>query len=421
MARIRAYNIAFDQVITAAKKEKVDFVIHTGDLFDTNRPVPRSVQYVNKRLTSLANLNIPFIFIRGNHDGSYVGFGVHSGTACDYITKIRSEKSDQLKIDNEVPDFPILIDPELHTRHANLAFKSVVIKDELEITGCGYSGSNSRKFIQEEVLSKSASWKYPVFLLFHDYMKGLTTVPEGVSTISIDDITSISDKIKYVGVGHDHTYKERILNNIQFVSTGSTEPYDFGEVNADHYYVVGEFSDDEIKLEKRKIKPLHYMRYEVIETKQAQSASWFKDQIKSKINDFIDHKTKRKKIIKIVPKGPLKPGNSLYDLQISSLEESLQKEEIIFSAIDISNIIPPELISGDIEQPILISPKSVFSKLKVSEADTQMALDVFNYTQQLLDDDMNLTSTGNLKKNVEDAIKLKIEKMWSNKGGVETD
>ena len=58
----------FERIIDRIIEEKVDFVIHSGDLFDNARPSPLALFTVQKALIKLKNANIPIFAIAGNHD-----------------------------------------------------------------------------------------------------------------------------------------------------------------------------------------------------------------------------------------------------------------------------------------------------------------------------------------------------------------
>ncbi len=59
---------AFAQVINFAIENKVDFVIHSGDLFDVAKPPIRAILFVMDQLRKLKEANIPFFVIAGSHD-----------------------------------------------------------------------------------------------------------------------------------------------------------------------------------------------------------------------------------------------------------------------------------------------------------------------------------------------------------------
>ena len=58
----------FEKIIDRIIEEKVDFVIHSGDLFDNSRPSPIALLTFQKGLIKLKNANIPVYAIAGNHD-----------------------------------------------------------------------------------------------------------------------------------------------------------------------------------------------------------------------------------------------------------------------------------------------------------------------------------------------------------------
>lgn len=58
----------FSELIDTAIKEHVKAVIHTGDLFDTYHPYPKSLQEAITNLKKLKDKGIPFISIPGDHD-----------------------------------------------------------------------------------------------------------------------------------------------------------------------------------------------------------------------------------------------------------------------------------------------------------------------------------------------------------------
>ena len=58
----------FEKVIDKIIEEKVDFVIHSGDLFATARPSPNALLAFEKGLLKLKGAGIPMYAIAGNHD-----------------------------------------------------------------------------------------------------------------------------------------------------------------------------------------------------------------------------------------------------------------------------------------------------------------------------------------------------------------
>lgn len=58
----------FDQMIDKILDEKPDFVIHSGDLFETSRPPTKALLKVQENFSKLKEEKIPIYGIAGNHD-----------------------------------------------------------------------------------------------------------------------------------------------------------------------------------------------------------------------------------------------------------------------------------------------------------------------------------------------------------------
>jgi len=58
----------FDEVVEVAIRERVDAVVHAGDLFDTYRPNPQTYYYAYRSLRRLRDAGIPFLVVAGQHD-----------------------------------------------------------------------------------------------------------------------------------------------------------------------------------------------------------------------------------------------------------------------------------------------------------------------------------------------------------------
>ncbi len=67
-ARERDFEAAFKQVIDFAIARKVDFVIHSGDLFDNARPSTSSLIFAVEQLSRLKAEGIPLFIVPGSHD-----------------------------------------------------------------------------------------------------------------------------------------------------------------------------------------------------------------------------------------------------------------------------------------------------------------------------------------------------------------
>ncbi|HLE96303.1 MAG TPA: exonuclease SbcCD subunit D [Candidatus Thermoplasmatota archaeon] len=59
---------AFSRVVDLALAERVDFVLHAGDLFDSVRPTNRAVTFVMEEMARSVRGGVPWLVIAGNHE-----------------------------------------------------------------------------------------------------------------------------------------------------------------------------------------------------------------------------------------------------------------------------------------------------------------------------------------------------------------
>lgn len=70
MDREKDFYEVFEKIIDRIIEEDVDFVIHSGDLFETARPSPNALLAFQKGLLKLKGAGIPMYAIAGNHDST---------------------------------------------------------------------------------------------------------------------------------------------------------------------------------------------------------------------------------------------------------------------------------------------------------------------------------------------------------------
>ena len=68
LERENDFYYTFNKIVDKIIEERVDFVIHSGDLFETNRPSPKALVTFQNALLKLRKADIPMYGITGNHD-----------------------------------------------------------------------------------------------------------------------------------------------------------------------------------------------------------------------------------------------------------------------------------------------------------------------------------------------------------------
>ncbi|MBX0310649.1 MAG: exonuclease SbcCD subunit D [Sulfurihydrogenibium sp.] len=186
---------AFKQALEIAKEEKVEFIIHTGDLFHTKRPDNETLVQTIKLIK---DTKIPIYAIEGNHDKE------------GHIKK---------------SDSPLEILKE--ATQLQIVRSAVQVNDSISIFGVSYTSSHRLKMssqegksfskILEELYYNAKVPKEFVILMLHLEFK--ETLP--FAFLSHQDIPPMFD---YVGIGHLHDRQEPIKDgNRYIVYPGSTE------------------------------------------------------------------------------------------------------------------------------------------------------------------------------------------------------
>ena len=67
-SRMDEHRAVFDEIVDIAKRERVDAVLVTGDVFHERRPPLAAEELVARTLAQLARENIVSVVIPGNHD-----------------------------------------------------------------------------------------------------------------------------------------------------------------------------------------------------------------------------------------------------------------------------------------------------------------------------------------------------------------
>lgn len=69
-SRKKDFELAMREAVTSMVSQRVDAIIHTGDLLHSNRPDPGSIKFLQEIHNYLVNHEVPMYLISGNHDAS---------------------------------------------------------------------------------------------------------------------------------------------------------------------------------------------------------------------------------------------------------------------------------------------------------------------------------------------------------------
>ncbi|WP_298521588.1 DNA repair exonuclease [uncultured Methanobrevibacter sp.] len=195
--RERDFYEVFGKVIDKIIEENVDFVIHSGDLFETAKPSPMALLEFQKGLLKLKGAGIPMYAIAGNHDsvmrkGSIPPQVIFKKMGLKVISPINTNYMQGDVFIAGLPFYP--------------ASQSNVLKSKLV-----------------ELSKKAASHEKSILVLhqgvdnYFDYQYELET-------------GDIPDNFTYYALGHIHKYTETDFGKGTLVYPGSTEVWKTDEL-----------------------------------------------------------------------------------------------------------------------------------------------------------------------------------------------
>ncbi len=185
--------VAFESIIDAAIDEKVDFVIHAGDLFDTGRPDVETMISCVRQLMRLKREGIPFYTIWGSHDVSLTETPIELLETLELAVNLSSKKLIKSGVRIEL---------------------SGVRQGDVFIAGVPGRRANARA-IYENLKVKPAG-KYNIFVFHH-------TVSEADNITSDIPLSLLPKGFNYYAVGHWHKRCEFEYSGGIVVYPGSTE------------------------------------------------------------------------------------------------------------------------------------------------------------------------------------------------------
>lgn len=217
---------AFKQVIDYAIANKLDFIVHAGDLFNEGDPSLNDLLFVTDELSRLKQSSIKLFIVPGSHD---VGIGEE-----DSIIELFDRNGLLVNLNSK--------------RYIKYTKDEVLLKGETykNATICGVRGKRSR--VEDEIFKKlrieddKTSW-IKIFLFHHT----ISSLGEQFKDL---DIESLPKGFDYYAAGHWHGHKGDIRYGegvIQY--PGSTEYCDEKEMvdNPNRGFYVVEYGEKGIE------------------------------------------------------------------------------------------------------------------------------------------------------------------------------
>ncbi len=282
---------SFQKALQICIQEKIDFMLISGDLFDSAYPPIEILKETFSEFRKLKEANIPVFIIAGSHD-----FSASGKTFLDVLEKAgfckNVEKFEEI-------DGKIKLQPTF--------FKDIAIY--------GYSGKKSSMEIQDLLKTDFSSvHPYTIFMIH-------TTISDVVGTIPMDSL----DKLKlpladYYAMGHIHQVFETTESNSRYVYPGPIFPNNFQELadlKCGSFQLVDlENNKTQTKNIKLEIKPVEYLE---IHLENGMTAT-------EKIIQELDKRNLVDKIVLLKLKGILKQGKT-GDIRFNEIEQFADKKQ----------------------------------------------------------------------------------------------
>lgn len=225
--------VAFESVLNVARREKVDTVLHAGDLFNRSKPTQKVVARAYGLIESLLNDDIGFIVIPGNHDRSHLPSTLLStlfenGHFLGRLTKI------------DLGDVSIIAFP--------------------------YDSSAPRKSLSKAGKIAATLGNQPSIILCHQLFDGATWGPHQFRFTNRKDALQASglpEQVQLVVTGHIHRAQQ--LQGNRVVYPGSLERTSFAEAIEPKGYLLIDIDSDghEVVFQKADALPMDVLELDI--------------------------------------------------------------------------------------------------------------------------------------------------------------
>ncbi len=334
---------AFSFLINFAIENKVDFIVHSGDVFDKPRPKLKILRFFSNELKRLREANIKFFTIPGSHDigseGTFLTF-LDDLNLLYNLDKLKTPFNDRILLNG-------------------LKYKDAFL--------AGISGKRGNEGDVKKIIPKLESNLFNIFL-FHYTVSSLPGV-EKFYDISVNDLPKGFD---YYAAGHYHLRNDLKYNGKPLVYPGSLEYCSIDEVKQKRGFYLVETKGKEIirrefieyKGREFKVKEINCNNQDIRE-------------VVSKISERIESSKDGILVLKFF--GKLKKGRKR-DIDKSFIEKIAKIKGYIHVHLNLSNLIEEgEEEISNIESKSINEIEKEFLKLQeYSEEEVNLAIKLIN-------------------------------------------
>ncbi|RLI28712.1 hypothetical protein DRO58_01570 [Candidatus Bathyarchaeota archaeon] len=336
--RRRAFRYAFSRAVDAFIRERVDYVIHAGDLFEKAYMTPGESVFVKNelhRLVEQLGLGEASIFVvRGNHDGTA------DRSALDYV---RHPLAKYLRV---IGDRMLRGEAE--------AFSD----GELTVTGLGYHPFMRSKFkAVKPLVQKALSRGGFRVLVIHSFVEGLHPIPPGCpqhSTIPLQELRELPADMVVAGHYHGHVepYREPLI-----VTPGGTEAINLTDKGPFGVYIVEDGRPRFLEVERL----YEVGSLEVSSSGAVKPASWFLAEASKSLEAFKERlkASGRKGIARLAVRGVTSDDSYELERRLRRLAEAEAGDPILHVRL----VCEVSEVGSGFTRPAILTREEVFRRV----------------------------------------------------------
>jgi len=306
---------SFQKIIEKCIQEKVDFILISGDLFDSAYPPIEILKDSFAEFKKIHDAGIKVYLIAGSHD-----FSASGKTFLDVLEKAGFCKNvGKFEIYREGEEEKIKLIPYMHN----------------DIAIYGYPGKKSGMEVKDiekiKNINLDSHHSFKILMLH-------TTIKEVMADQSMESINKQKLPLaNYYALGHVHQRFEDHIADSRYVYPGPTFPNNFQELSDLQY---GSFQIVEVDGKDIKTKPVEIKLKEVVTIElEITNGITATQEIKS----HIDKLALYNKIVLLKLKGTLTEGKT-GDIRFNEIEDLMKKKEAYTFLRNISSIEPHKLV-----------------------------------------------------------------------------
>ncbi|MBU0957965.1 MAG: DNA repair exonuclease [Nanoarchaeota archaeon] len=360
---------SFKKAVDISIKEGVEFILISGDLFDSAYPPIEILKETFSIFKKIKETKIPVFIIAGSHD--YSASGKTFLDVLEHAGFCKNVYNPEIKGDPNSEDYEIILNPIIH--------KNVAIY--------GYPGKKSGLEVSElkKIKFNETPGLYKIFMLH-------TTLTFAKGTLPIDSVDEDKlPKCDYYAIGHLH------IDNPKgnFIYAGPTFPNNFEELEELHH---GQFYMVDTELNKFEKVPLPIKQVEIfhLQITDALTAT-------EKIISEFENKNLEDKIVLLRLHGELERGKPS-NIDFQKIEKYLEQKNTLAFLRNTS-----KLKSKEGEQAEIKIESSDMEKVEIQIVEEQSKKDPSKFNDFILP----LIHTLSLEKQEDEKSNVYLERLYS--------